>query len=167
MFVYQSRLFASSLVLVMWTSFDTGRLAAQNNGGPPGDVNQTFVINPGGPFGSCAFPISISVQGKGKVINLTGGRFIVISPQLNATVTNLADPSKQLQNINITGASHVTTGPDGSQVFLITGRNLNVDPVAGVVLAIGRFSFVLDAAMNPIQLLSGKGQVIDLCALIE
>jgi len=151
----------------MWTSFGTGRLLAQNNGGPPGDVNQTFLINPGGPFGSCAFPISISIQGKGKVINLPGGRFIVISPKLNATITNLADPSKQLQNINVTGASHVTTQPDSSQIFLITGRNLNVDPVAGVVLSIGRFSFAVDADGNPIQLLSGKGQVIDLCALIE
>ena len=166
MFVYQSRLFTTSLVLVMWTSFGAGRLAAQNNGGPPGDVNQTFSIDPGGPFGSCAFPISISVQGKGKVINLRGGRLIIISPKLNDTVTNLADPSKQLQNINVTGTSHVTTQPTAIDIPY-HGPQLNVDPVAGVVLSIGRFSFAVDADGNPIQLLSGKGQVIDLCALVE
>src|SRR5262245_15595085 len=165
--MYQSRLFASSLVLVMWTTFGTGGLAAQNNGGPPVDVNTTFLIQTGDPFGSCAFDISILVQGKAKIINLAGGRFIITSPMLKATVTNLADPSKRLENISITGASHVTTQPDGSQLFIITGRNLDQDPVQGIVLSIGRFSFVRDAAGIPIVFLSGKGQLIDLCALIE
>jgi hypothetical protein len=165
-FMHQRRLFATSLVLVMWTSVGTGRLAAQNDGGPPGNVNVTFEVNPGDPFGSCAFPIRISAQGKGKTIEVPGGRFIFTSPQLNATVTNLADPTKQL-SLNITGSFHQTTNLDGTVVTVVTGRNLLTDPFAGVVLAIGKFSYAFDAAGNLTQPLQGKGQLIDLCAVLQ
>jgi hypothetical protein len=83
------------------------------------------------------------------------------SPGLHATVTNLAN--SRLVTLNITGASHVTTGPDGSSVCVFTGRNLNLDPVADFVLAIGRAAF--DAAANLTQALNGKSQLIDICAL--
>jgi len=76
----RSRLLATSLVAVMWTSVATARLAAQENGGPPGNINVTFEVDPGAPFGSCAFRISISAQGKGKAIEIPGGRFIFTSP---------------------------------------------------------------------------------------
>ena len=103
--------------------------------------------------------------GKGKTIELRGDRSIITSPGLDATVTNLDNPSKRV-TLNITGVFHQTTKGDGSLVAVVTGRNLLFDPDAGFVLAIGRFSFVFDASGNLIQPLRGKGQLIDVCALI-
>src|SRR6266481_1718455 len=147
--MHQSRLILTSLVLVVWTSLTTGRLAAQN-GTPPEDVNSTFVINVGDLPASCAFPVQVSMQGKGKMLTLPGNRVIFTSPGLEATVRNLADPSKVVR-LNITGSFHVTTKPDGSQVYVITGRNLVLDADAGVVVAIGNFGFAFDAGKNLIQ----------------
>jgi hypothetical protein len=92
---------------------------------------------------------------------------VINFPGVRAAVKNLDDPAKQLQNINVTGVTHTTREPDGSTLYVVTGRNLNVDPVAGIVLSIGRFSFVLDASGNLLQPLKGKGQLVDLCALLE
>jgi hypothetical protein len=39
--------------------------------------------------------------------------------------------------------------------------------VAGFVLAIGHFSFVFDSNGNLIQPLTGQGQLIDVCGLIN
>jgi len=165
-FVRQSRLFMTSLVLVIWTGIGTGRLAAQNNGGPPIEQDQFYPVT----FEAgqaCAFPIRLDAHGKAKTLTLPGERTVTTSPGLHVTITNLNDTSKQLQNINVTGASHTTTEPDGSMVVTFTGRNLNGDPVAGFVLAIGRFSIVFDANGKLTQPLQGKGQLIDVCALIE
>jgi hypothetical protein len=49
----------------------------------------------------------------------------------------------------------------------ITGRNLPFDPVRGVNLTIGNFSFVFDAEGNLLQSFEGKGQVIDVCELLS
>jgi hypothetical protein len=151
---------------VVWTSLTTGRLAAQN-GNPPGDVNFTFELNVGDLPASCAFPIRVSMHGKGKTLTLPGSRLIFTSPGLKATVTNLADQSKEV-TLNITGSFHVTTKPDGSQVYEITGRNLVLDADAGVVLAIGNFRFAFDAAGNLIQPLTMQGgRLINICTLVD
>jgi len=155
-----------TLVLVVLASLAPGRLAAQN-GTPPEDVNLTLVVDPGAPFGSCTFPISISALGKAKTIQLPGGNLIITSPDLNATVTNLANPTKTV-SLNITGSIHQTIEPDGTVLSVVTGRNLLTDPIAGVVLAIGNFSFAFDAAGNLTQPLTMQGgSLIDLCALLE
>ena len=163
--MHASRLIVPSLVLVVWMSFISARLAAQNNNGtPPEEQTIDITLDPGL---ACAFGVHIlSEQGKGKMIGLPGNRLIVTSPGLKATVTNLSDLSKQV-SLNITGATHQTREPDGSTVLVFTGRNLNLDPVAGFVLAIGHFSIVFDAAGNLIQPLKGTGQLIDVCAMIE
>ena len=80
------RLLVTLAVLVVLASVVPGPLSAQN-GTPPEDVTFTLVVNPGAPFGSCAFPISISAQGKAKTIALRSGNLIFTSPNLNATVT--------------------------------------------------------------------------------
>jgi len=116
---------------------------------------------------ACAFSVGISGQGKAKAIELPGNRSIFTSPGLNVTVTNLDDPSKQVGSLKITGASHVTTSSDGSVAWVATGRNLMLDPLAGFVLAIGHYSYAFDFAGNLIQPFTGKGQLIDICAMIE
>jgi hypothetical protein len=165
-FMHPPRLVVTSLVLVVLASLVHRSLAAQN-GTPPNNVTFTVVVSPGDPPASCAFPISISAEGKGKTIELPGGAtFIFTSPNLNATVSNL-DTAKQV-SLNITGSFHQTTEPDGTVVSVATGRNLLIDPVAGVVLAIGNFSFAFDAAGNLTQPLTMQGgSLINLCALIE
>lgn len=152
------------LALVVWASLTIGQAsAAAQNQNAPQDVNLTIPIPAGG---VCTFAVELSLTGKAKTIELPGSRFIFTSPGLDATATNLDDPSKQV-TLNITGAFHQTTEQDGSVVTVVTGRNLLFDPQAGFVLAIGNFSFVLDADENLIQPLEGQGQLIDVCATIE
>ena len=120
----------------------------------------------GGP-GQCAFPFNLSsLNGKAKTIVLPDGRFIFTSPGLDVKVTNLNEPSKQV-TLNVTGAFHVTTNAQGDTFYDVTGRNFLTDPFAGVVLAIGRFSFAFNAAGELIQPLAGKGTLTDVCGLID
>ena len=122
---------------------------------------------PGATFGSCSFPINISAQGKGKTIVLPKGNMIFTSPGLDATVTNLMDPAKKVDLV-ITGSFHVSPTSDGGSLFVVTGRNLLTDPLAGVVLATGNFSFAFDANGNLTQPLKMQGGTItDLCALLK
>jgi hypothetical protein len=124
-------------------------------------------VFPGAQFGSCAFPINIASQGKGKTIVFPKGNMIFTSPGLGATVTNLIDPTKQV-TINITGSFHVSTTSDGGSLFVVTGRNLLTDPFAGVVLAIGNFSFAFDANGNLTQPLTMQaGTLTNLCDLLK
>ena len=146
-------------VLALGLTFGRPSVAAQNR---PQDVNETISL-PAGEV--CAFGVELVLIGKTKTIELRGDRSIITSPGLDATVTNLDNPSKRV-TLNITGVFHETTKGDGSLVAVVTGRNLLFDPDAGFVLAIGRFSFVFDASGNLIQPLRGKGQLIDVCALI-
>ena len=43
---------------------------AQSQGGAPGDAGGTIVVNPGDYPGSCNFPFSLDLSGKGKTIEL-------------------------------------------------------------------------------------------------
>ena len=164
--MYLSNFLVSWVLLATLASFASGPLSAQN-GTPPENVTITFEVDPGDPLGSCAFPINISAEGKAKTIILRSGNLILTSPNLNATVTNLSNTSKQV-TVNITGVWHQTTRADGSVATMVTGRNLLTDPIAGVVLAIGNFSFEFDAGGNLLQPLAKQGGLlIDICALLR
>jgi hypothetical protein len=70
--------------------------------------------------------------------------------------------------LNITGAAHVSPTPDGGSLYVVTGRNLLTDPLAGVVLAIGNFSFAFDADGNLTQPLKMQGGTLtDICATLQ
>jgi hypothetical protein len=142
------------------------------NGGRPEDFTATIIVNPADPEpplpGHCSFPIQLDLSGKAKTIELPDGSAIMTSPGLFVTVTNLDTPENQV-TLNITGAAHQTTAENGDVTTKITGRNLPFDPEAGVNLTIGNFSFVFDAEGNLLQSFEdtdGKGQVIDVCALL-
>jgi hypothetical protein len=145
----------------------SGSQLAFAGGSPPAEVvtSADLPANFLGP-GVCNFPIRVETSGKGGTINLQDGRVIFTSPMLNAVVTNLDDPSKKV-TLNITGTFHVSIDPNGNVTTVVTGRNLMGDPVAGLVLAIGTFSFILDSTGNLIQPLAGTGQLIDVCGLIS
>ena len=116
--------------------------------------------------GACDFPIRVETSGKGGTIELPGNRFIFTSPGLKAVVTNLDDPSRAVI-LNVPGVFHQSIEPNGDVVYVVTGRNLLGDPEAGFVLAIGTFSFIFDNGGNLIQPLAGRGQLINICELID
>jgi hypothetical protein len=158
---------ALSVILALTMAAPT--VLAQGNGGAPEDVSGTITINPGDFPGTCDFPLQLELSGKAKTIDLPDEVFALgsISPGLHVTITNLANPENQA-TFNITG-SLFTKPPDseGNVTTVARGRNLLIDPVAGTVIAIGRFTFAFDAEGNLVQPLEGKGQLIDVCALLE
>ena len=158
-------LLALSVILVLTMAAPTV-LARSDNGKAPEPVSADFTVNPGDQGGSCDFPIRLVVSGKGKTITLPNGSRIITSPGLFVTVTNLATPENQT-TLNITGTFHETTAANGDVTTRITGRNLPFDPVKGINLTIGNFSFVFDKNGNLLQSFEGKGQVIDVCALLS
>jgi hypothetical protein len=60
----------------------------------------------------------------------------------------------------------VDTLENGDVVTVVTGRNILGDPIAGLVLAMGRFSFVFDNTGTLIQPLQGNGRLLALCELL-
>jgi hypothetical protein len=134
-----------------------GTNAAQSR---PTDVDVSFTGE-----GFCTFAVLFHFTGKTKTIELPGPRTIITAPKAVATLTNL--DNQQQETFGITGAFHQETLTNGDLVTVVTGRNLLFDPIAGLVLAIGRFSFVFDAQGNLIQPLQGKGQLIDVCDLLS
>jgi len=163
--MFQRHYFFSAAVLLAGISLIGTPLAAQSpNGVPPSDATASFVF-PAGP-GFCSFPVTFSVQGKFKLIEL-GDRLITIAPAQKGTVTNNTDPSKRV-TLNITGSFHITLLPNGNQVYDVTGRNLLFGgTLKTLTLAIGNFTFTLDANFNEISPLQGKGTLTDVCAAIK
>ncbi len=156
---------ALSVILALTMAAPT--VLAQGNGGAPEDVSGTIPPEDVAQFfpGHCSFPIQLELSGKGKVITLPDGRRILTSPGLHVTVTNVE--TGEQATFNITGTLHETTNLETGEVTtVVTGRNLLFDPEAGVVLTIGNFTYVFDAEGNLIQPFEGKGQVIDVCALL-
>jgi hypothetical protein len=140
-------------------------LTVHGKGSPPTPVSgsQTLPANSFG-AGECAFDVEVSFAGKAGVIDFPGGR-IFTSPGLDVTLTNFSDTSKSV-TLNVTGAFHESI-QNGNTVTVVTGRNLLGDDVAGLVLAIGTFSFVVDAGGELIQPVMGQGQLISVCKLIS
>ena len=158
---------ALSVILALTMAAPTV-LARSDNGTAPKPVSADFIVTPGDPGGSCDFPIRLQVSGKGKEITQPDGSLIITSPGLDVTATNTVNGEQA--RFSITGTFFETTNPENGDVTtVITGRNLLFDPDAGIVLLSGNFSFVFDAQGNLIQSFEdtdGKGQVIDVCALL-
>jgi hypothetical protein len=130
--------------------------------GRPTEVDPTPFEIPAGVF--CDFAFRVEPAGKAKALALPGERMIFLSPGLTWTMTNL-DNLRQV-TFRIPGAFHVETLENGDVETVVTGRNILGDPVAGLVLAVGRFSFVFDASGNLIQPLQGTGRLVDICGLL-
>lgn len=137
---------------------------ASINGSAPMPVESDDVVP-----GLCAFDIRLQTSGKSKMLVVGKAQSIVLmtSPGLNATLTNLSSPQKQV-TLSITGAFHVTTDANGNSVYVVTGRNLLFDPVAGFVLTEGVFSYTLGPdGVTLVHPLSGKGKTTNVCALLS
>jgi hypothetical protein len=171
-----------ALIALLALALAAPTVLAQNNGGQPQDINDVLTENPfdfpaqdpdADPrtFASlgCDFPLRLELSGKSKTINLPDGGSITIAPGQYVTVTNL-DTGESV-TYNITGVTFSSApDEDGIAYFVITGRNLAFDP-AGTFLNIGRFTFAIDTTEGEefpiVQPQQGKGQAIDVCALLS
>lgn len=126
---------------------------------PPEPFDDTFVVED-----ECAFPVLVEASGKTKFIDLPGERTLITAPKLRATLTNL-ETGKQVTR-GITGAFHIRTLANGDTVYVFTGRNLLFGPDTDFVLTIGRFT-ARESAAGEFSPLTGKGRVVDVCALLE
>ena len=131
--------------------------------GAPTPVDETPFTVP-----QCGFPVIVQLSGKGKAIDLPGGRKIITSPGLNVTLTNPANGNQE--TFNITGALHQRILENGDVETVATGRGILFDPMVpglrGLILVIGRFTYVVDQENNLVQPLQSTGQLIDVCALL-
>jgi hypothetical protein len=117
----------------------------------------------------CDFDLGVVVTGKTKMINLPDGGTITTAPAQNVTLTNLE--TGEQATFNITGVRFDSPpGADGIVFSVITGRNVAFDP-AGTFLNIGRFTFAIDTTEGEefpiVEPQQGKGQAIDVCALLS
>jgi hypothetical protein len=157
----RSAAIAFGVILVLSAVAPIATAVAQQ--GPPEDVTDSFTIE-----GICEFPVLVELNGKAKTIELPGGSTLFTSPQLTAIFTNLDNPSHR-ETLGITGAIRQTVLANGDVELVFTGRNLIIgfDPIAGFVITIGRFSLAFDTDFNVTQPLTGNGQMIDVCGLLE
>lgn len=154
-----STIFSAAMLLV-------SPLAHAANGGAPQPVNGTISLPANSiKLGSCPFDVNLTFSGLSKLLTLPNGMTVSTSPKLNVTATNVSDPTKTVV-LNATGAFHQTSS-NGVTTTVVTGRNFLTDPEAGIVLAIGTFSFAFNDANILVQPLSGTGKLINVCDLIS
>src|SRR5262245_49178038 len=112
-------LIANCLILVAFAppAAEPSRAQGQGRGGPPGDINQTFIFT-----GVCGFDVQGTGTGKEGVISLPSGGFILTAPAVRGTFTNLSDPTKSV-TLNVTGAGHFSFDQNGNMIVVLTGRN--------------------------------------------
>ena len=142
-------------------------LAQSDNGAAPQEFSVTYGPEVIAQYpGHCSFPMQLYVIGKTKTIYQGNGGMIITSPGAFATVTNLANGEQA--TFNVTGSAHKSTLENGNVKTVMTGRNLALDPVAGTFVSMGRFTYVNNPTdtINVIPV-SGKGRMIDVCALLS
>jgi hypothetical protein len=141
--------------------------AQSDNGAAPQEYSVTYGPEVIAQFpGHCSFPMQLDVSGKTKTIHQGNGGMIITSPGASATVTNLANGEQA--TFNVTGSSHKSILENGNVKTVMTGRNLALDPVAGTFVSMGRFTYVNNPTdTQNIIPVSGKGRMIDVCALLS
>jgi hypothetical protein len=141
--------------------------AQSDNGAVPQEYSVSYGPEVIAQFpGHCSFPMQLDVSGKTKTIHQGNGGMIITSPGASATVTNLANGEQA--TFNVTGSSHKSILENGNVKTVMTGRNLALDPVAGTFVSMGRFTYVNNPTdTQNIIPVSGKGRMIDVCALLS
>ena len=124
---------------------------------PPEPVNFTETLGPE----YCGFPVLYEVSGKTKVINLPNGDTLFKNPGVRVTLTNL-ETGEQVTYV-VAGTARVRELEGGELLVISTGRTVLNNPSIGILVPIGRFTFVIDEEGNFSQP-TGKGRLIDACA---
>jgi hypothetical protein len=146
-------------------------VAAPAAADPPEPVEFEFTIPANADTGSCDFAVLLEASGNTKTIELPSGGTIVIAPNTKVTATNVTEGSPGFGtsvDYSINGAfMNEPADADGNIVTKATGRNLLTDPIAGVVVTSGNFSFTTAEDGSNVVPLSGKGRIIDVCAALS
>jgi hypothetical protein len=128
---------------------------------PPSDpVVDEFVS------GVCGFSVLSQSTGKQKVLELPGGRTLIIFPAF--TITFINENTGRTFTESATGSVRITPLPDGNTELVFTGRNVVANNVGEefFVFLIGRFSQVIGEGGSIVQSLEGNGQITDLCEFL-
>src|SRR5215203_4305963 len=120
---------------------------------PPEPVN----FPPDTLTGYCEFPVLYEVSGKTKVIDLPNGDVLFKNPGVRVTLTNL-ETGKQLTYVS-TGTIRLTELEGDDLSLVTTGQTVLNNPNIGILVPIGRFSFVIDEEGNFSQP-TGNGRLI-------
>jgi hypothetical protein len=124
---------------------------------PPEPVNFTETLGPE----YCGFPVLYEVSGKNKAIELPNGDVLFKNPGGRVTLTNL-ETGEQVTYV-ATGSARLTELEGGDLLLVSTGRTVLSNPSIGVLVPIGRFTFVIDEEGNFSQP-TGNGRLLDACA---
>jgi hypothetical protein len=124
---------------------------------PPEPVNFTETLGPE----YCGFPVLYEVSGKNKAIELPNGDVLFKNPGVRVTLTNL-ETGEQVTYV-ATGSARLTELEGGDLLLVTTGRTVLSNPSIGVLVPIGRFTFVIDEEGNFSQP-TGNGRLLDACA---
>jgi hypothetical protein len=144
---------AFGLILVF--ALSRASLADSPNGVPPEPFEDDHVED------ACPdFQGRFQESGKVKVIELSDGREIVTAPGVHITLTNVEEPENQI-TVNFNSAWHFTPLDNDEFLFVATGPLL-LRPLLHLLR--GRFVARVDSAGEIIEIVSFKGNDIDLCA---
>ena len=147
--------------------------ASGGRGGPPQHVNVTFVLP-----GMCGFDVRVDGLGLFQVISLPRGNVLfAFGGGGSNTFTNLSDPSKSV-TFNVTGEGNTYTDENGNTVIQSHGTAQVWGPSIGIWNLTGDWNFLDDPDGNLIcppgatcnqfaDYVTGQGQVIDICGLIQ
>jgi hypothetical protein len=152
--------FALAMALAVALAVAVVALPNAASAAPPEPVDVTATL-PG-----CDFPVFAEVSGKSKVNELPSGQTLSTSPQLRITLTNLEEPTNQVKYV-ITGSFLATELDNGNFFVVARGRNLIFGPDVGMLLTIGRFTFIGfndEGATVALTRPTGEGRLIDVCA---
>jgi len=120
----------------------------------------------------CAFPVRLEAAGKYRLMFLNNPRapfdVFEVLPPAPVTLTNLDEPTNDLTVRGAARPPHGTEnlGPGGGDLVVETGRFFVLDPGFGLFLFQGRATYIVDEGGN-FTLLSTKGRMTDLCALLS
>jgi len=127
---------------------------------PPDSVTFPLDIPKNFQFGHCAFAVEAVATGKVKTIQTPTGVTIGISADFTVTATG----NGQTVEYKVNGSFIQTVDANGNVTTKATGQNFLTDPVAGVVVTSGDFSFTFNKKGKLIQPLNGTGSITDVCA---
>jgi hypothetical protein len=143
----------------------TGVAEVSARNGSPEPVSETIDISSlMQDFYGVEDDFQLTFVGKTKELELPNDRTVILSPGLKVTLTNV--DSNESVTVSAAGSFHEKVLPDGTIVTVATGTNVLFDPVEGLVVATGRFTFSVDEDGEPVQTLEGNGRIEDFIDLL-
>ena len=135
----------------------TSPLTSQAGAPQPVDIDEVLPS-------TCAFPLRLQITGNEKFMVRPNGTLFVSAPGERLTVTNLTNGKSASHTL--TGSISVVFQENGDAELTFRGLNL-VETAEGLFFVVGNWTATFDEAGNDVEPLRGKGQRIDVCALLS